>query len=196
MAKYSQAEKDKISNIFLDLKDDEFEITSDSTPIYNCIGFAIGFMDVWVALGHPMKIPWFWWPETVPFSQDKDALIQTFEYFGFEKCDDDSIEMGWDKVALYGNDSQWLHAARIIGPDLYHSKLGCGHDIHHKGDKSLLERTLKPADSYGKVYQYMKRKTSDAHITNDKRPKPGCMIDKVTGKVFPFMYPPHILPTP
>ena len=196
MAKYTQAEKDSISRIFLDLKDDDFDITSDDTPIYNCIGFAIGFTDVWVALGHPTRIPWFWWPETVPFSSDKDALVKTFEYFGFIKCDDDQIELGWDKVALYGDDVQWLHAAKVIGPNLYHSKLGCGHDIHHKGDKDLLQRTRRPDDSYGKVYQYMKRKTEDAHITNDKKPIPGRMIDTVTGQVYPYMIAPHLLKQP
>lgn len=175
MAGYSQAERDKIISIFPDLADDEhFEVTSDEDALYNCIGFALGFNDIWVALGRPDDIPWYWWPKEVPFDRTPESLIKTFEYFGFNKCDaldsGDYIK-GYDKVALYQYNGQWTHAARVIGNQLLHSKLGLTHDIHHSPGLFLFRANPQEA-SYGTIYQYMIRKQADSHISKDKKPSP------------------------
>lgn len=186
MAGFTQGERDYYISIFPDLAlDGSYDVTSPDDKTYNCIGFAIGFKNVWVSTGR--DIPWFWWPPTVPLNTNPDSLKQTFVYFGFEECGDDVCEDGYDKVVLYEKEGMWKHAARVIGDNLYHSKLGEGHDIHHRGG-DVLNKASKPEYSYGKPYAYMRRKKEDNHITEDKRPQVGKIKHK-DGRVFCFMVP-------
>lgn len=175
MARYSQAERDKIIGIFPDLAfDSHFKVTSDENPMYNCIGFALGFNDIWVANGRPDDVPWYWWPKDVPFNSAPESLIKTFEYFGFEKCeaaDKGEFLAGYDKVALYQYNGKWTHAAKVIGDQILHSKLGLTHDIHHSAGLSLY-KTIPQDQSYGTIYQYMMRRVEDSHISVDKKPLP------------------------
>lgn len=197
MAGNTKDERDFCINLFPDLgTDNYFRVNSDCDYRYNCIGFAIGYTDIWVA-PFPRKIPtkddislriipWFWWPNVVPFDENPCSLVRTFEYFGFETCDDDSIEPNYDKVALYSHMGKWTHAARIIDEGVYHSKLGeCFDIIHRKGN--VLEQTTNPMDSYGKPFVFMRRKKADQSILSTKRPPMGLI--RFAGYVFKYMTP-------
>lgn len=187
MAGNTKEERDTCIGYFPDLEfDGNFVVNSDPNFLYNCIGFAIGYEDIWVAPSQRSSIPWFWWPETVAFNDSPGSLIATFQYFGFEICTDDLPEDGYDKVALYSKDDHWKHAARIIGVNLYHSKLGESYDIlHRRGD--VLNRSKKPEDSYGEPFTYMRRRIEDKTILTTKRPPCGYM--KWLGKTFFYMAP-------
>ena len=187
MAGNTKEERDECIGSFPDLEfDGQFIVNSDKNFFYNCIGFAIGYDDIWIAPSQRKRIPWFWWPDVVPFNDAPDSLMATFQYFGFEVCADDHPEEGYDKVALYAKDGHWKHAARIIGENLYHSKLGESYDIYHrKGD--VLNRAKKPEDSYGKPFITMKRKIEDRSILSNKRPPCGYM--KWLGNTFVYMAP-------
>ena len=168
MAKYSEQEIGTLIGWFPALgKDPNFRITSDSTPAYNCIGWALGMNDVWVGLYHPTNYAWTWWPESVPCNENRDSLISLFEYFGFCQCEDSTIETDYDKVALYADEEGWTHAARVIGDNILHSKIGTAWDIHHSGGNTF-DNT-----EYGSIYAYMKRPISERYITDIKKPHIG-----------------------
>ena len=187
MAGNTKEERDACIGYFPDLAfDGYFVVNSDPNYFYNCIGFAIGYEDIWIAPSQRKSIPWFWWPDVVPFNDASDSLIATFLYFGFEVCSDDHPEDCYDKVALYSIDGKWKHAARIIGEGIYHSKLGESYDIfHRRGD--VLKKAKDPSYSYGEPFIFMRRKREDKAILAAKKPQYGYM--KVFGKIFYYMAP-------
>ena len=147
--------------------DPNFKITSDPTPAYNCIGWALGTNDVWVGLYHPTNYAWAWWPDNVPCDERKESLIALFKYFGFEQCSVGDYEWEYDKVALYANEEGWKHAARIIGDNVLHSKIGTAWDIHHSGGDTFV------GTEYGRIFTYMKRPISERYQTDIKKPQVG-----------------------
>ncbi len=139
--------------------DRNFKLTSEPTYKYNCIAFAMGMDDRWV---DTLDVPWHWWP---PVQKDEtpESLVKAFEYLGFEKCDmDDSMADEYDKVVLYKGSIEWLHAARVVGENVYHSKFGENCDGTHSGGDILLAK-------YGLPYQVMRRLKTDAHLTDDRK---------------------------
>ncbi len=145
-----------LKNQFNELKTDGFfEPNSPQTDKYNCIAFAMGLEDWWVD-PYP-NVPGHWWPPTVVQDMDPSILIQAFEYLGFEKCENGVPEIGFEKVALYRKyvDSfkriVWTHAAKIVGLDKYHSKLGPSYDVFHSSSSTF---------GYGEIFQFMRRSTS------------------------------------
>lgn len=173
MAKYSKQDRRTLTSWFPLLENDpNFEITSDCTPAYNCIGWALGMNDVWVGLYHPSNFAWAWWPEGVPCNEKKESLIALFGYFGFEITNDNKPEEGFDKVALYADDEGWTHAARIISKNILHSKIGTAWDIHHSGGD------IFAMTEYGSIYAYMKRPIADRYLTDIKKPQVGKIFIK------------------
>ncbi|MCQ2219059.1 MAG: hypothetical protein MJZ33_11385 [Paludibacteraceae bacterium] len=171
MAKYTEQEIGTLIGWFPALgKDPHFQITSDCTPAYNCIGWALGMNDVWVGLDHPINYAWTWWPKEVPCDEKPGSLIALFEHFGFIECEDASIEEDYDKVALFADEEGWTHAARVIGDNLMHSKIGTAWDIHHSGGNTL-DDTM-----YGTIFAYMKRPISERYLTDIKKPRAGTII--------------------
>lgn len=139
------------------LKNDAiFKVTSNIDKNYNCIAFSMRLGDRWV---DPKSTAGHWWPlEISSTSMLKDELIKAFEALRFKKCNDARKEFWYDKVSLYYHPvtGTWTHAARIITPKEYHSKLGEGWDIHHSNG-SVLHNPKHPDSSYGIEFQYMKR---------------------------------------
>ena len=172
MAGNTQDERNFCISVFPDLAfDKSFKVTSDCNRLYNCIGFAIGYQDLWISTVRD-NIPWFWWPDAAPYDDLQDSLVRTFEYFGFEVCNNDMPEEGYDKVALYAKDGRWKHAARIIGSGVYHSKLGECFDIFHR-DGDVLNLSTDPNNSYGTPFVFMRRKLLDRALLSVNKPKFG-----------------------
>lgn len=168
MAKYSKQEANTLIGWFPSLANDpNFKITSDCTPAYNCIGWALGMNDVWVGLDHPVNYAWTWWPKDVPCDEQKESLVDLFKYFGFVNCENNCIESGFDKVALFANKEGWTHAARVIGNNILHSKIGTAWDIHHSGGDTFEN------SEYGHIYAYMKRPISERYLSDIKKPQVG-----------------------
>ncbi len=136
--------------------DKKFKVTSNYSFSFNCIAWAMRLGDRWVdtkvSAGH-------WWPiEITKTSSQKEELVRAFEALKFVKCDDPKREFWYDKVSLYYNPflNIWTHAARVLSPNEYHSKLGEGWDIHHS-QGGVLHNPKDIANSYGKEFQLMKR---------------------------------------
>ena len=103
----------------------------------------------------------------MPCDEHNESLMALFEYFGFKQCDDSSFEKDYDKVALYADAEGWTHAAKVIGDNVFHSKMGTAWDIQHSGGNVFAET------EYGEIFAYMKRPISERYLTDMKKPHIG-----------------------
>ena len=146
-----------------------FHIESPETSGYNCIAWAMGFRDRWV--DYILDAPKKWWPKGVDKNWKPESLIKAFNAVGFEECDNDKCEEGYDKVALYKvypyddpltgqrfSEWGWSHAAKVINNGIYHSKIGGSFDTFH-ADGNIFSGT-----SYGEIYQFMRRPVENKEI--------------------------------
>jgi len=104
-------------------------VKSDQSPQYNCIAFAA---DETNRKWWPILLPDAFWPAGVPYTETPDSFIAAFATLGYAVCTDDQYVEGVEKVALYTSGGRVKHAAKLIGPDRWASKLGQQEDIHHK----------------------------------------------------------------
>ncbi|WP_445013646.1 DUF7689 domain-containing protein [Paludisphaera borealis] len=74
-----------------------------------------------------------------------------FKILGYEPCDEESLEPGFEKVALYGNTFTYTHAARQLPDGKWTSKLGKAEDIEHDTPDVVA------GGVYGEVVEIMKR---------------------------------------
>lgn len=135
--------------------DNKFIVTSNFTPIYNCIAWAMGFTDRWVAVVdstniNVMRGRFTWWPEGIEQSMRPEALKSAFEALGFVACDNYEYEYGYDKSVLYSKDGKWSHASRIVSNFEEHSKFGESWNAHHGRNKFS-------GSIYGDAYCCMRR---------------------------------------
>jgi hypothetical protein len=107
------------------------DCTSDRTPNYNCIAWAAGETNTpWWPTADPLA-PYYW-----PFLNDEETLenfVRAFETLGYQDCTpDDSIEDGFEKVAIYADAKDVpLHAAKSLPNGKWSSKMGNLEDIEH-----------------------------------------------------------------
>jgi len=140
-----------------------FDVLDYPDLLYNCIAYAMGTDQMWVA---PYRdAPWVWWPDTCPFNDSPDSLIQAFKALGFEECTSVDNEDGYDKAILYQDGGFWKHASRVTGTEECESKLGESWKVQHDRGE-VFEGSI-----YGTIYAVMKRPIADAHITMDNVPQ-------------------------
>ena len=147
------------------------DVKSPATDVYNCIAYAMGSEDIWVASGGAPYGWCAWWPAGVARDLTPESLIAAFKAVGFEQCDNALPEAGYDKVVLYRRYDDklkcviWTHAARVVGVHRLHSKFGRIYDAQHN-DGDVFEGYL-----YGEEYAYMRRRESDRNLTALQLPK-------------------------
>ena len=129
-----------------------FRPTSLSCRHYNCIAWAAG----------DSKRRWehqagYKWPKA-PRTEDIESLVAVFAGLGYSKCDDGSLEAGFEKVVLYVHflRPRWTHAARQLPNGMWTSKIGHLEDVQHRTPECL------QSGDYGRVHSYMRRATSPA----------------------------------
>jgi hypothetical protein len=161
----SEENRNKIFHEFPELKNDEsFFIEYGDDPDYNCIAWAALRDDVfWSPLPldkRPIQINGVSidWPFGVANDNKLSTLVEIFRKLKYLECSDGEYEEGFRKIALYGIDEVWTHAARQINKGSnkgkWTSKLGSAFCIIH-GSPKFLE-----GKNYGVVKQYMKIKTN------------------------------------
>lgn len=103
-----------IRNHFPDLPPDGYEITSEATFQYNSVAWSIG----------EEEMDRCWWP--VPYGEDeyywpaeREHTLTAFENvylaLGYERCETESPEIGFTKVAIYvDNTNRPTHVARQL----------------------------------------------------------------------------------
>lgn len=118
---------------FPNLSDANATKKSPFDPSYNCAAWAVGrAKNCWwdYNKGHPNA----YWPPGVPRTGDITSYIASYEYHGYERCDNGQIENGWKKIAIYASLGEFRHAAKVISETEWHSKIGNGIDIVHSPD--------------------------------------------------------------
>jgi hypothetical protein len=135
--------------------------TGERTNKYNCIGWAIGRDDQWVDPADPEE--WeenFYWPENVPRDYKITSLIMVFELAGFAICADASLEDGVEKIAIYADGDEWMHAARQLDTGKWTSKMGPDERIEHDTPEDLAGPWC------GQVKMFMQRKPKGTSHAN------------------------------
>lgn len=113
---------------------------------YNCIAWAAGINIQW---WEPVKGRF--WPPNIPRDYKVASLILAFQWAGFEICADGALEDGIEKIAIYADGDEYMHAARQLESGKWTSKIGPAEEIEHE----TLEDLEGPA--YGHVATFMKR---------------------------------------
>ena len=136
---------------FPNLITDGYSIASPQTETYNCIAWAAGQTDRWWWPGPPGP-PHSYWPPDIPWDASADCFALAFGTLGYEPCQDDSYEAGYEKVALYADTGGGVtHMARQIPTGLWTSKLGRSFDIEHRSLHGL------EGSEYGHVAMILRR---------------------------------------
>jgi hypothetical protein len=132
-------------NLFPRLTPENHHVTSPETTDYNCIAWAAHDTEHWWQPGTH-------WPAAVESDEyGVESLQEAFRILGFEACPDGTPESGFEKVALYGNQAFYTHAARQLPNGKWTSKLGAAEDIEHDSPENVAHGV------YGQVVQFMKR---------------------------------------
>ncbi len=150
----------KLEEAFPNLREEEYRPTSPISKLYNCIAWAAGRVDRW---WEPVPFTNYYWPPTAPLIKNLESYTKAFQSLGYEQCDDASLELGFEKVAIYckgkrGDEPE--HMARQLPSGWWTSKLGRDVDIEHQ--------TLEGVEGnvYGHVEQVLKRPIETASSPN------------------------------
>ena len=129
------------------LKTTPWKRTSDRTKSYNCIAWALGHSD---RRWDPFPKGTDYWPRGLDSKNTVAVWVKLFQKFRYRRCANGNYQPGYEKVAIYVADDEPQHVARLIGENLWTSKLGELHDIEH---------TLGGLDDerYGKPIVFMRR---------------------------------------
>lgn len=122
---------------------------SQSDTSYNCFAWAACSTDRWLEPDHPFG----YWPTDVPSRLILNNLTAVYEKAGFERCESEDLEPGYEKIAIY-TDRRGLprHSARQLDNGKWTSKLGQEEDIEH----DTLEAVEGP--EYGRPVRYLRRR--------------------------------------
>ncbi len=147
--------------VFQNLTDDVHIVKSPYDRNYNCIAFAADDQEKWWWPASPDD----YWPPTVTNRVTMDAFIEAFGTMGYAECPDGNLEDGFEKVALYGQDSAAglvpTHMAKQLPDGRWKSKLGRHEDIEHVNLANV------DCTNYGSARRYLKRPIKgDAEVEN------------------------------
>ena len=139
----------EIEGLFPNLGRSGYEITGEASDEYNCIAWALRTTSPWWGYQDPGD----YWPPTLPRNQEIGTLMDLFADEGFTLCEDDTLESGYEKIALYAFVGQFTYVARQLEDGRWTSKLGTREVITHPSLSSLSE------GYYGEVHCIMRRPT-------------------------------------
>ena len=134
-----------IDHAFPVISADGYHVSSPPTDLYNCIAWAAGDDSGWWS-----HLPGYRWP--AERTESIESLISVFVNRGYEICESDGLEEGYEKVALYAVRGVWKHAARQTPNGGWTSKLGRDEDIEHTTLEGLCGAL------YGEVHCVMRKR--------------------------------------
>src|SRR2546426_6574796 len=114
-------EPDEIEQCFPALAGGNFAIQSPTDPRYNCIAWAAGDTSRWWWPADPRSGAY--WPASAIREVSLSAFRQVFAQVGYEPCESDALEAGFEKVALFAQEGKPAHAARQLANGFWTSKL-------------------------------------------------------------------------
>jgi hypothetical protein len=144
---------DPLKNAFPKLATGGYAITSPADKRYNCIAYAAGdSANWWWPL--PADVQEVFWPAGVSRTETIAAFRDAFASLGFLESDNENLEPGFEKIALFADGQGMpLHAARQVPSARWTSKL--------LGEQEDIEHDLRDLEGpkYGAVVLMMKRPT-------------------------------------
>lgn len=124
-----------IEDVFPDMPEDSYQITSSKDKTYNSFAWAIEINSCWI---EPDVFEIYYWPSNIPLEATLEAFTTFYCSYGYEICDNEALESGFQKVAIYvdshGNPT---HAARQLETGKWASKIFDIEDIVHNSLKDL-----------------------------------------------------------
>ena len=126
-------------------------MTSLYDPRYNCIAWAAGDTRRW---WEPDEDEDCYWLSDAPREYSLNSYINAFESIGFTRCDSFDLEPGFEKVAIFANETGPTHASKQLSDGQWSSKLGVFEDIQH----GLEALAGDDREEYGQIAQVLKRK--------------------------------------
>lgn len=123
--------RDEIERLFPALLFERYEVTSPPSNRYNCVAWAVAADErKW---WEPDPNGQYYWPHGVPRERTVEGYIRAFECLGFTRCEDGTVEKGYEKVAIYVHPhGQPTHVARQLPNGQWTSKLGRLEDVEHR----------------------------------------------------------------
>lgn len=115
--------------LFPTLTEGGYLITSEASFLYNCIAWAAGDATHW---WEPDPMGQYYWPPDVEREYTLDAYLAVFRSLGFGEASANTLEEGFEKVAIYALGDDPTHAARQLPGGRWSSKLGQLEDIEHE----------------------------------------------------------------
>lgn len=109
-----------LEQTFPKLRSGGYRISGPATNRYNCIAWAAGEQDAWWQ-GNLTDASW---PEGIPADGTVRSLVALFQSLGYRPCASAELEGDFEKVAIYGNGTEYTHAARQLVDGRWASKLG------------------------------------------------------------------------
>lgn len=136
--------------IFPHLQNGGYLRTSPPTVDYNCVAWVFSRIDEW---WEPDIFSLCVWPNDLKRNYTINSYIKLFEKNGFTRCDNDTLETGFEKIAIYTIDNEFQHVTRQLPDGKWTSKLGDLDDITH---------TLRglAGKHYGNPTIFLRRKTA------------------------------------
>lgn len=142
----------KFRNPFPNLNASNHRVTSPPTPAYNCFGWAIGGTEILIG---PQA--GYVWPSEAPLNFKLESFEVALAKFGFERCDDGSLEAESSKVVLFGSTAYVEHAARQLPDGRWTSKLGREEDIEHDSPDAVAGGVYGPVLAFYRKPASIKR---------------------------------------
>jgi hypothetical protein len=162
---------EKVEEAFPNLRRDAYRVTSEADWKYNCIAHA----------ADKSNQPWWpteeevegvYWPTGAPREETLAAFIAAYATEGYAPCEGPEYEEGFEKVAIYADsDGVPTHAAKLLAPDAWTSKLGEAEDIEHKTLDCL------SGQEYGRPVQFMKRRRRNSPTPEQVQPSEGQKVE-------------------
>jgi len=141
-----------IEEHFPGLSPRNYELVDLGTTKYNAVAWAIGEQekDRWWS---PDDFGIYYWPHPVSREETLEAYTELFQLHGYSRCpgNDESLERGFEKVAIYCKGGIPKHVARQLPDGQWTSKLGKGPCITHNTLASL------EGETFGTVYRVLRR---------------------------------------
>ncbi|MDZ7956612.1 MAG: hypothetical protein RMY34_01680 [Aulosira sp. DedQUE10] len=127
-----------------------YKITSQDTIDYNCVAWAAEDDETW---WWPDAQNQHYWPQNILRKETLEAFQQAYQTLGYEISQNDALEEGFQKIAIYTDSNKVpTHVARQMPNAKWTSKLGQYEDIEHNNLQGL---TGQPG--YGEIACIMKR---------------------------------------
>ena len=143
----------QLEHCFPGPRNSPYAITSPPDHGYNCVAWAVGISDEsWNAMD-----PRDYWPAGLPRRDTISVVMAALATTGFASCADGILEDGIEKVALYGIEDTFMHAARQLPNGRWTSNLGVSYDIEHELDALTSSASASGGVQYGEIAAFMAR---------------------------------------